>query len=168
MRLSIKYLTFGIALFSLLACQKIPLTTDAEKASVQSELENLVATLSTSWPLDSAQITGHIQDYMALEGYKFYGCAVVTLDTNAQATSCAYWYRKTRRTLGYANLMDPAYDINAQSWLSIPLAQGSAVWSDPYFDAGGGEIWMQTYSVPIEKDGKIVGLATTDIRVKQP
>jgi hypothetical protein len=27
---------------------------------------------------------------------------------------------------------------------------------------------MQTYSVPIEKNGKTLGLATTDIRVKKP
>jgi hypothetical protein len=163
-----KHLTLGLVLLSLVACQKISLTTDAEKAAVQSELENLVATLRTSWPLDSAQITSHIQGYMDLEGYKFYGCAVVELDSNAQATSCAYWYRKTRKSLGYANLMDPDYNINSQTWLTLPLAQGMALWSEPYFDAGGGEIWMQTYSVPIEKNGEIVGLATTDIRVKKP
>ena len=160
MRLKTRFIGFGLALFSLVACQKIPFTTDVEKAAVQSELENFVADLSAAWPLDSAQISGHIQDYMAIEGYKFYGCAIVELDTNALATSCAYWYRSTRRSLAYADLMDPSYNINSQSWLTLPLSQGTALWSEPYFDAGGGEIWMQTYSVPIEKNGKTVGLAT--------
>ncbi len=159
---------FGLSLIALTGCQKIALTTEAEKAEVATELEQFVSDLSAAWPLDSAQITTNIQDYMAIEGYEFYGCAIVQLDTNAQATSCAYWYRATCKTLAYANLMDPAYNINSQSWLALPLAQGNALWSDPYFDAGGGEIWMQTYSVPIVKNGNTVGLATTDIRVKKP
>jgi hypothetical protein len=168
MRSHTRLLTFGLAIFSILSCQKIAYTSEAEKAAVQTELEAFVVNLSTIWPLDSAQISSNILDYLAVEGNKFYGCAVVELDTNGEATSCAYWYRAKRKKLDYANLMDPAYNINSQSWLTLPLAQGTALWSDPYFDAGGGEIWMQTYSVPIEKDGKIVGLATTDIRIKKP
>ena len=30
----------------------------------------------------------------------------------------------------------------------MPLAADAGVWTPPYFDAGGGEIWMITRSVP--------------------
>lgn len=163
-------LTFALAfaIITFTSCQKIPFTSEAEKSAIETELHYLTDNLSASWPLDSSQIANQILAYLDLEGYNFYGCAIVELDSIQLATSCAYWYRSSRKTVDHADLMHPSYDINSQSWLSLPLSQGQDLWSEPYFDDGGGEIWMQTYSVLILKDGKTVGLATTDIRVRQP
>ena len=71
MRSHTKLLTFGLAIFSILSCQKIAYTSEAEKATVQTELEAFVVNLSTIWPLDSAQISSNLLDYMAMEGNKF-------------------------------------------------------------------------------------------------
>jgi hypothetical protein len=44
------------------------------------------------------------------------------------------------------------------------LLENKEIWSEPYFDAGGGEIWMKTLSIPIRKNGVVIGVATTDMR----
>lgn len=61
--------------------------------------------------------------------------------------------------------MDASYKIDEQPWLREPVDTESAVWSDPYFDEGGGNITMETYSVPIVVEGRVVGVATTDLPV---
>jgi len=54
---------------------------------------------------------------------------------------------------------DPKY-----TWYSRPKALGRAVWSDPYFDEGAGNILMATYSAPFRRgDGTFGGVSTVDI-----
>lgn len=52
-------------------------------------------------------------------------------------------------------------------WYQIPKELDRAVWSNPYYDEGGGNIMMATYSVPLHAsfDGKrkVVGIVTADI-----
>jgi len=49
-----------------------------------------------------------------------------------------------------------------------PIDLKKPYWTEPYFDAGGGDIWMQTYSVPIIINNKVVAVATTDLAVDKP
>ena len=44
-----------------------------------------------------------------------------------------------------------------------PRTSGKAVWSEPYFDEGGGNFLMCTYSVPFFKNGTFAGIALVDI-----
>ena len=52
--------------------------------------------------------------------------------------------------------------------MTAPLAAGAGVWTDPYFDAGGGEIWMITRSVPVRDAGGVFAIVTTDLPVDEP
>ena len=54
------------------------------------------------------------------------------------------------------------YDYANQPWFTTPVQTMAAVWSEPYFDAGGGEINMVTYAAPVVKDGVIIGVLTAD------
>ena len=45
----------------------------------------------------------------------------------------------------------------------VPKNTGKAVWTSPYFDKGGGNILMATYSVPFFKNKSFLGIATVDI-----
>jgi hypothetical protein len=63
------------------------------------------------------------------------------------------------------SLMDASYRIDEQQWLREAVDTQTAVWSDPYFDEGGGNIEMETYSVPLIVDGGVVGVATTDLPI---
>ena len=62
----------------------------------------------------------------------------------------------------------PEYDIEAQEWITMPLAAIASIWTPPYFDAGGGEIWMITRSVPARDAGGIFAIVTTDLPVGAP
>ena len=78
-----------------------------------------------------------------------------------------YVYRTTN---GYASLdlAAPSYNVEAQDRFTAPLAKNSSIWTDPYFDAGGGEVWMITRSVPVRDAEGIFGIITTDLVVDAP
>ena len=56
------------------------------------------------------------------------------------------------------------YDYHSMEWYTAPMASGRGHWSEPYFDEGGGEMMMSTYSLPIrDAVGKIVAIFTADV-----
>ncbi len=87
--------------------------------------------------------------------------------TQTGRTASPYVYRTAT---GYAtlDLAVPSYNIETQSWVTAPLAANASVWTDPYFDAGGGEIWMITRSVPARDAEGVFALVTTDLPVDAP
>ena len=104
----------------------------------------------------------------------FYGSTVTLLDDDGQAICSPYVYCPdcvSFDPLGdvYAvptdSLMDQSYGINEQQWLRVPVDTQKAVWSDPYFDDGGGNIEMETYSLPILDNGSVIAVATTDLPI---
>ena len=62
---------------------------------------------------------------------------------------------------------DP-YDYTKPSieWWNLVLERGEALWTEPYFDEGAGNILMCTYSAPFFKDGEILGVTTVDIPLR--
>ncbi|MDR3199772.1 MAG: response regulator [Planctomycetaceae bacterium] len=55
------------------------------------------------------------------------------------------------------------YDYLEWEWYAKPAKTLKPSWSEPYFDEGGGEVFMCTYSVPFFIDQKFSGVATIDI-----
>lgn len=54
-----------------------------------------------------------------------------------------------------------------EEWYRIPMATGECHWSEPYFDEGGGEMMMSTYSYPLkDKNGKVYAVVTADIALE--
>ena len=62
----------------------------------------------------------------------------------------------------------PSYNIDSQTWVTARLAAHEGVWPDPYFDAGGGEIWMITRSLPVRDATGIIAIVNTDLTVDPP
>lgn len=149
------------------SCTKTPIATDANKLTVETDLLNLANELKLNWNTDSTHVQNQLSTYLG-ENEFMYGSALAVLDSTGLASSCIYVFRKTRNTLEVINLMNPSYAIDAQAWLREPIDQGLPVWTEPYFDAGGGDVWMQTYSVPIYQGSTCIAVITTDIRVKKP
>ena len=55
-------------------------------------------------------------------------------------------------------------DYFTQEWYTVPKNTGNPHWSEPYFDAGGGEQMMTTYSYPLkDSTGRIYAIITADI-----
>lgn len=77
-----------------------------------------------------------------------------------------YYYRNNGQ-IHYVNLAAKKYNYRQQSWYKKTIATGQAHWSEPYFDQGGGNKAMVTYSAPIfiEEQGtkRLAGIVTADI-----
>ena len=77
-----------------------------------------------------------------------------------------YYYRKENK-LAYSDLAEKNYNYQNQAWYSKPKLTTAPVWSEPYFDEGGGDVRMITYSAPIylADNTTFAGIATADIRL---
>ena len=78
---------------------------------------------------------------------------------------CQYYYAKDGRILE-KQLIPPSYRYTESDWFKKPIELKRNMWSEPYFDKGGGGVWMSTYSALIKDgSGKIIGIATADISI---
>ncbi len=62
-----------------------------------------------------------------------------------------------------------AYDYTdgTWEWYTGVKEAGRGLWTEPYFDAGAGNLAMTTYSHPMIRDEEFVGVATVDLRLDQ-
>lgn len=59
------------------------------------------------------------------------------------------------------------YDYHYMDWYQIPKLLDSPYWSEPYFDEGGGDMIMTTYSYPIyDQLGHMVAIFTADLSLE--
>lgn len=80
-----------------------------------------------------------------------------------------YFFRKGK-TLQHANLGGKKYQYFLWDWYQIPKELGRAVWSEPYFDEGAGNIIMTTYATPFYRTDRgtrvLTGIVTADISLE--
>jgi sigma-B regulation protein RsbU (phosphoserine phosphatase) len=93
---------------------------------------------------------------------------VATGDSSARPFA-PYLYRRASR-IAYADLALESYAYRDLPWYRRAADSGAPVWSRPYFDAGGGETWMVTYSVPffraLSGDRRMLaGVVTADLEL---
>ncbi|MCX6268795.1 MAG: cache domain-containing protein [Bacteroidetes bacterium] len=77
-----------------------------------------------------------------------------------------YYYWKGDSVV-YMKLGNDHYDYFTLDWYEIPKELGKPVWSEPYFDQGGVNQLVSTYSVPLydRRNGqkKFIGILTIDL-----
>lgn len=62
------------------------------------------------------------------------------------------------------SLATEEYDYPSQEWFTKPIEKDCGYWSEPYFDEGGGNILMVTYSLPVKDvTGRTAAVLTADI-----
>jgi sigma-B regulation protein RsbU (phosphoserine phosphatase) len=64
------------------------------------------------------------------------------------------------------SLTDPSYDYARRDWYRLPMESASGRWSLPYFDEGGGNVLMITFSALVRREGRVVGVATVDLSLR--
>ena len=78
-----------------------------------------------------------------------------------------YFYKGKNGNVEFLDLGNKSYKYIHQDRYQIPKELNRPQWSEPYFDEGGGEILMATYSVPLYRrvGGRefTVGIVTADI-----
>ena len=69
-------------------------------------------------------------------------------------------------TIRFENLGTDEYGYFLWDWYQIPKELKHSIWSEPYYDEGGGNIIMSTYSVPIIEHQTVKGIVTIDISLE--
>ncbi|BAF71826.1 conserved hypothetical protein [Sulfurovum sp. NBC37-1] len=78
---------------------------------------------------------------------------------------CKYYY-ENNATVTEKWLLPPAYDYLHQNWYTKVRESKKGEWSKPYFDEGGGEVFMSTFSYPmLDKYDHFSGVITADIKI---
>ncbi|MEW6264629.1 MAG: SpoIIE family protein phosphatase [Thermodesulfobacteriota bacterium] len=131
--------------------------------------ENLAVFLEISPPKEDALlellrrlVTGNREIYGSTAAFEPYA-----FDPNRPAYAPYYYMDKDG--LKFVQLGTEQYNYFKWDWYKIPKESKTAVWSEPYFDEGGGGIIMCTYSVPFfhhadsGQPGRLTGIVTADI-----
>ena len=59
------------------------------------------------------------------------------------------------------------FKYHGMAWYRVPRETGKSSWCEPYFDEGGAEVMMCTYSVPLKNsDGNVYAVLTADISLE--
>ena len=62
------------------------------------------------------------------------------------------------------SLATESYNYPAHEWFTAPQEDQNGYWSEPYFDEGGGELLMTTFSLPVkDADGQVAAILTADL-----
>lgn len=164
MRISAITLTLCSVIMFTACSSDNPITPDTIlMREVEDAVTAWVDSLQRAFPDDSL-VSERVASYLGRHPSYFYGSTIAVINPDSTVRLSPYWYR-SGSTLAYADLAVPSYEIRTKGWFTEPIAKRAAVWTEPYFDAGGGEIWMRTYSVPVVVNGTIVAIATTDLAV---
>ena len=90
-------------------------------------------------------------DYFASQGYYF----------------SPYSYRAANGEIKSKQLGNDTYDYHYMDWYQIPKLLDRPYWSEPYYDDGGGEKMMTTYSKPLyDSEGKLYAIITADLSLE--
>ncbi len=84
---------------------------------------------------------------------------------------CFYVYRTEEKGTGQKritrkDLLKREYNHLEKDWYTIPRDTGHDLWGKPYFDGGGGDVWMVSYSMRlVNREKKFVGVLTVDLKL---
>ena len=75
-----------------------------------------------------------------------------------------YSYRDKNGNIKSMQLGSDTYDYHYMDWYQIPKLLNEPYWSEPYYDDGGGEMMMTTYSKPLyDEYGNLYAIITADL-----
>ena len=135
---------------------------------VQNIPENIVSIVENTDTIERLGLRS-VLEKIILKDELIYGAAIAMapqISDGDTLYNAPYLYA-VNDSLILKNLAGEGYNYTAQAWYRLPKELGRAVWTEPYFDEGGGGIMMATYAVPmyLKKDAHkhFAGVITADI-----
>jgi len=147
-------------------------SVEAKQAAVEKALAPLAATFPQV-PADQAKREAVMKAYLEKNPHVYgiaFAPAPVPVPGGHTVPPSLYVFRHDGK-LETKLLKLPEYNYPQDEWYTLPLKEAKPVWSHRYFDHGGGEIWMKTYSVPLYTDAEkkqVFGVLTSDLPVPAP
>ena len=78
-----------------------------------------------------------------------------------------YSYEAPDGSVKSKQLGNEDYDYYDMEWFRVPYETGQPHWSNPYYDEGGGNLQMTTYSYPLKDSaGGVFAVVTADVPVQ--
>ena len=78
-----------------------------------------------------------------------------------------YSHRDENGEIKSKQLGSETYDYHYMDWYQIPKLLNEPYWSEPYYDHGGGEMMMTTYSKPLyDENGNMYAILTADLSLE--
>ncbi|MEP5764497.1 MAG: SpoIIE family protein phosphatase [Halieaceae bacterium] len=141
------------------------------RLSVLEESTELLAEIIQLGDYSEAQLRQLL--HSAVDGREDLFGAAIALTPRFSASPvegfAAYYYYRDGEIV--FNDLAQAYDYLLSVWFRDPASAGKPVWTEPYYDDGGGNAYMATYSVPMYRniDGESVfyGVVTADITLQE-
>ena len=141
---------------------------DSQMASVESAVENSawIVAERISDPDYMFKITGEL-----VQNNPFIVGSTVAFEPNF-FPSKGYYYSAFSCQDGKCGIKriqqgGETFQYHGMDWYRIPKESGKSSWCEPYFDEGGAEVMMCTYSVPLlNRDGKVYAVLTADISLE--
>jgi len=146
---------------------------EQEFRSVAKVPQILASFLETTPDIEEQALLRLIRDVVA-NSPEVFGMTVAfePYEFSKTLKSYAPYVYRGKEGIEFVQLVTDSYDYFTKDWYHIPQVLQKPTWSDPYFDEGGGNILMTTYSLPffqIAADGtrtKMRGIVTADISLE--
>ena len=133
-----------------------------------------IAVENTAWivphRLSSPDFMYDVTERLLQNNEFIYGCAVAFEPGYFPSEGhyfSPYSYRDERGEIKSMQLGTDTYDYHYMDWYQIPKLLNKPYWSEPYYDEGGGEKMMTTYSKPLyDSEGKLYAIVTADLSLE--
>ncbi len=141
---------------------------DKVMLSMQEATENL-ARFFEQTSLDSREQILNIIRSLVENNPEIYGSTIAfePFAFDKDSLYFAPYYYKSEGEIQFMYLGSEDYNYFYWTWYQIPKELKRPVWSEPYYDEGGGNIIMSTFSVPFYKtvagERQFLGILTADI-----
>ena len=133
-----------------------------------------IAVENTAWivphRLSSPDFMYDVTERLLQNNDFIYGCAVAFEPDYFPSEGhyfSPYSYRNEQGEIKSMQLGNDTYDYHYMDWYQIPKLLNKPYWSEPYYDEGGGEKMMTTYSKPLyDSEGKLYAIITADLSLE--
>jgi len=137
---------------------------DVLAETTKTVTEAMSTTLDTVPTLNDSMIRELIRKNLEANP-SIYGSTVSLLPDATPLGYYAPYYYRGPQGLKYRVLEKATYDYTHWKWFTQPIREGRGSWGEPYYDEGGGDTLMTTYSTPIRHKGKVIGVVTADLNL---
>ena len=141
---------------------------DVRLSAARKIPEMIGLTLETGALETPAKVEGFLREVL-VRNPEVYGSCIAFRPYGLEETVSAYapYFYREGGEAKFVQLGGPEYNYFQWDWYRLPRDAGHAMWTEPYFDDGGGNAIMITYSVPFRREELFWGIATIDIAMTQ-
>lgn len=167
--------TFSRSIITEGATQNAKNMLDAKVGEIEKILSNVESAVQNSvWVIkenaDSADQMYKVTSELVKDNRNIMGSAVAFIPGYfLEISRCysPYCYFDEDSVLVRSQLGTENYNYPEKEWFKVPLERRAPYWCEPYFDEGGGEAVMTTYSCPVKDSlDNIFAIVTADVDLR--